>query len=68
MDFRYFLNHENTLMKKYLPTNLIVHSKDTVKWSKNIKFNKKKIVRLESLRFLKDKFDNFKFRDKKKFF
>ena len=29
-------------MKKYLPTNLIVHSKDTVKWSKNIKFNKKK--------------------------
>ena len=42
MDFRYFLNHENTLMKKYLPTNLIVHSKDTVKWSKNIKFNKKK--------------------------
>ena len=64
MDFRYFLNHNNILMKKYLPSNLIVHSKDSLKWSKDINFNKKRIIKLESLRFLKNKFFNFKYKNK----
>ena len=62
MDFRYFLNHENILMKKYLPSNLIVHSKDTSKWAKDINFNNNRIIKLESLRFLKNKFINLKYK------
>ena len=68
MDLRYFVNNSSTIKKEYLPTKVIVHSMDTVRWAKKINYRKKKVVKLESLRFLKSKFNQSYGLNKKKFF
>lgn len=68
MDLRYFVNNSSTIKKEYLPTKVIVHSMDTVRWAKKINYRKKKVVKLESLRFLKSKFNQSYDLNKKKFF
>ena len=64
MDLRYFVNNKKTLSSKYMPNKIISHSVDTEKWLKRLSLNNKKI-KLESLRFLSNKF-NYKFSKNKK--
>ena len=57
MDFRYFLNNKTILESLYLPSHILCHSNDSTAWFKEMNFKNTKLKIVESLRFLKGKYN-----------